>query len=325
MNRWIASFVVFTLLLSSCRESSAPPVPTASTPREGALAPAGPLVEGRSKFEVDFNGTKLALFTYKPKNWKGERMLCVMHGVLRNAEEYRDHSIGLGDRFDALVVAPLFDATRFPEPKYQRGGVLNEDGSAAKPEEWTYAWIPRLATAIRRRESKPDLKLWIIGHSAGGQFTMRMSAFQSAGVERFVAVNPGTDLSIFPRHNSVAGDRRIETVVLTRLKTPALVLLACLVFTGTSFPMHQALAEEPPQAQAKAKSKAANPGVSDAVTELTPAQFVKFHALLRPTAKEMRFGAIPWMFDLWEARKKAAALGKPLLILGASGNPCGTC
>jgi hypothetical protein len=112
---------------------------------------------------------------------------------------------------------------------------------------------------------------------------------------------------------------------LTKWKTAALVPAACLAFTGTGFLVHQALAEKPPQARAKAEPKAANQGVSDAVTDLAPAQFGKFHALLRPTAKEMRFGAIPWMFDLWEARKKAAALGKPLLILGASGNPCGTC
>ena len=112
---------------------------------------------------------------------------------------------------------------------------------------------------------------------------------------------------------------------LTKLKTAALVLPACLAFTGTGFLMHQALAEKPPRARAKAESKAPNQGVRDGVTELTPAQFAKFHALLRPKANEMRFGTIPWMFDLWEARQKAAAEGKPLLILGAAGNPCGTC
>ena len=44
---------------------------------------------------------------------------------------------------------------------------------------------------------------------------------------------------------------------LTKLKTAALVLLACLMFTGTSFLMRQARAEKPPQVQAKAGSKAA--------------------------------------------------------------------
>lgn len=104
--------------------------------------------------------------------------------------------------------------------------------------------------------------------------------------------------------------------MLTELKTAALVLAACLAVTGTGLLVPQ----KSLHAQAKAEPKAA-----DAITELTPSQFDKFHAFLRPRAKEMRFGEIPWMFDLWEARKKAAAEGKPLLILGSSGNPCGTC
>jgi hypothetical protein len=114
-------------------------------------------------------------------------------------------------------------------------------------------------------------------------------------------------------------------MVFTKLKTATPVLPACLVFAATSLLMHPALAETPSQARPKTGSKGASEGKTDAVTELTPAQFGKFHALLRPSAKEMRFGKIPWMFDLCEARKKAAAEGKPLLILGASGNPCGTC
>ena len=101
----------------------------------------------------------------------------------------------------------------------------------------------------------------------------------------------------------------------TRSKTAALAALACLAFAGAGHLSRQAGAEKPKE-QAQG---------GDAVTELTPAQFGKFHALLRPKAKETGFGKIPWMFDLWEAREKAAAEGKPLLILGAAGNPCGTC
>lgn len=38
------------------------------------------------------------------------------------------------------------------------------------------------------------MKYWIIGHSAGGQFVARMSAFQATGAERHVAANPGSHL-----------------------------------------------------------------------------------------------------------------------------------
>ena len=67
--------------------------------------------------------TNILCFVYKPEHWSGKRMILVHHGVLRNADEYRDDSIVLGDKFDALVVAPQFDKERFPGIKYQRGGI----------------------------------------------------------------------------------------------------------------------------------------------------------------------------------------------------------
>jgi poly(3-hydroxybutyrate) depolymerase len=158
-----------------------------------ALVPTD-IPQGSAELELDLQGTKLQVFTYKPEAWRGERMLLVFHGVLRNADEYRDHAKGMGDRFGALIVAPKFDADRFPSWRYQRGGIVGPGGKSQEPKDWTYALVPQLAAAIRARENKPSLKHWIIGHSAGGQFAMRMSAFQDTGAERIVAGNPGTDL-----------------------------------------------------------------------------------------------------------------------------------
>jgi poly(3-hydroxybutyrate) depolymerase len=158
----------------------------------GAPFQEGALPQGPAKVEIELSGTKLEVFTYKPASYSGEKMIMVFHGVLRNADEYRDHSKGMGDRFGALIVAPKFDAERFPSIKYQRGGILKPDGSAAPPEEWTYALIPKLFEAVKAREGKPNLKYWIIGHSAGGQFVARMAAFQDTGAERLVAANPSS-------------------------------------------------------------------------------------------------------------------------------------
>jgi len=153
----------------------------------------GSLSAGKSSVVLAL-GTDIECFIYKPARWSGERMLFVLHGTLRNADEYRDHAIPMGDRFDALIIAPCFDKERFPSIKYQRGGILEADGSAARPEDWTYAFIPKIAAAMREMERQPALKFWIIGHSAGGQFAMRMSGFLDTGAERVVAANPGTDL-----------------------------------------------------------------------------------------------------------------------------------
>lgn len=162
-------------------------------PKQQADAPSD-LGVGKSSLHIELPSVRLEAFAYRPESWDGKRMLMVLHGVLRNADEYRDHAVGMGDRFGMLVIAPCFDAERFPSRAYQRGGILREDGSAALPAEWTYARIPELAAAVRERTGRPELKHWILGHSAGGQFVLRMSAFQATGAERLVAANPGSVL-----------------------------------------------------------------------------------------------------------------------------------
>jgi hypothetical protein len=55
-------------------------------------------------------------------------------------------------------------------------------------------------------------------------------------------------------------------------------------------------------------------------------QFDRLHTLIKPRAGELRFHEIPWLLDVWEARKKAAAEGKPILVWsGAGGAPIGVC
>ena len=55
-------------------------------------------------------------------------------------------------------------------------------------------------------------------------------------------------------------------------------------------------------------------------------QFAKLFALIKPQPGELRFHEIPWLIDVWEARKKAAAEGKPILVWsGAGGSPVGVC
>lgn len=158
---------------------------------------------GPAKLDIPVRGTTLEVFTYKPKSYQGKRMIMVFHGTLRNADEYRDHAQAMGDRFGALIIAPKFDAERFPNRRYHRGGILKEDGAAAPQEEWTYPFIPALAEEIRMRERKPKMPYTLIGHSAGGQFLVRLAGFFDSGAERIVAVNPGSDL--FPTRDAPFG------------------------------------------------------------------------------------------------------------------------
>jgi len=155
------------------------------------LFSADPLPIGKSTVEVRYGEVSLKVFAYKPAGFRDGPMLMVFHGVLRNAEEYRDHSIAMGDRFGALVVAPHFDEKTFPLPKYQLGGIV-VDGKATPAEGRTGEYVNRIAKEIRRREGRADMPYSLIGHSGGGQFLVRLAAFVPTEAQRIVAANPGT-------------------------------------------------------------------------------------------------------------------------------------
>jgi hypothetical protein len=61
-------------------------------------------------------------------------------------------------------------------------------------------------------------------------------------------------------------------------------------------------------------------------TELSAKHFSALHALIRPQPNEARWLDIPWEIDVWRARKRAAAEGKPIFFLTGGGkSPLGDC
>ncbi len=59
------------------------------------------------------------------------------------------------------------------------------------------------------------------------------------------------------------------------------------------------------------------------VEPIAPAQFAKLHALIKPAADDEKWNEIPWLSSLWQARQKAAAEGKPILLWEMDGHPLG--
>jgi pimeloyl-ACP methyl ester carboxylesterase len=153
--------------------------------------------KGPGRIEVDLDRAKIDVFTYKPADYRDGPMLIVFHGTLRDADVYRDHAKELGDRLNMLVVAPKFDSKQFGRGMYQQGGLF-QDGKVAPREQWTWSLVPKIVDEVRRLEKRPDLPYYLIGHSAGGQFLVRLTAFAPTEARRVVAANPGSHL--FPNH-----------------------------------------------------------------------------------------------------------------------------
>lgn len=54
---------------------------------------------------------------------------------------------------------------------------------------------------------------------------------------------------------------------------------------------------------------------------VTPENYLRLHQLIQPTPEENHWKKIPWLTRLWDARIKAAAEGKPILLWEMDGNP----
>ncbi len=152
-----------------------------------------PSGDGQTEIAVGADRLPIDVFTYKPERYRDGPLVIVCHGVLRNAEEYRDHAKKLGDRLSALIIVPRFDAERFPLEGYQQGGVRKQ-GKVYPREQWTFSYIPEIAAEIRRREQRPQMPYYMFGHSAGGQFVERLAGFVDSGAVGLVSANPGTHL-----------------------------------------------------------------------------------------------------------------------------------
>jgi cyanophycinase len=154
---------------------------------------------GKGMSRVPFQDKVIRVFSYRASNYQDGPLLVVMHGMDRNAEDYRDRAVVLAERFGVLVVAPEFDLNQFPVEAYQRGGVtLN--GEVQPKESWTFQAVHEVVAAVRKLEQRADLPLYLVGHSAGGQILTRMAAFLPADAVRIVAANPGT--LIFPNRDA---------------------------------------------------------------------------------------------------------------------------
>jgi hypothetical protein len=62
---------------------------------------------------------------------------------------------------------------------------------------------------------------------------------------------------------------------------------------------------------------------TSAAPPLTGADATKLRAVIRPLDGEDSFDSIPWEVGLWDARKKAAAAGKPVFLWEMDGHPLG--
>lgn len=119
----------------------------------------------------------------------GSPVLFVMHGILRNGEDYRDQWVELADSHGFLLVVPEFSAKHWPGSRgYNLGNMRDEEGRPLPEEQWAFTVVEDLFDEVRRRFAVERETYTIYGHSAGAQFVHRFLLF--AADARFDAAIP---------------------------------------------------------------------------------------------------------------------------------------
>ena len=156
------------------------------------------IAEEQYKF-TNWDGVDLPVFVAKPgKINKATRLVVVMHGRKRNAEEYRDQWIEAAKDLNLLVVVPEFSEKNFPEVwGFNYGNVITPESEPIEKKLHAFSSISPLANeAIEKFELKSN-NWGIYGHGAGAHFVHRYVLHQpEANHTLAIAANLGWYLSM---------------------------------------------------------------------------------------------------------------------------------
>lgn len=133
-----------------------------------------------------------------PDDLKPEtRVLFVMHGVLRNGEEYRDAWLDLARKHRFLLVVPEFSEEHYwGSPHYHFGNVYRANGDTFEENEqadWSFSTIDAIFEEVRQQTGIEAETYTLYGHSAGAQFVHRLVLFHpEARFDLAIAANAGS-------------------------------------------------------------------------------------------------------------------------------------
>ena len=110
----------------------------------------------------------------------------------------------------------------------------------------------------------------------------------------------------------------VRTMLLSKLTNATALLLIAGAVVGTAGLIYT------PRASGQSEGAPSEP--LPPPPPISPEHFARLHRLIKPGPGELRFHEIPWLLDITQARKQAAAQGKPILVWsGAGGAPIGIC
>lgn len=136
-------------------------------------------------------------FIFVPKSLNPQtKVLIVMSGLQRNADEYLDSWKNWAAANDYIVVSPLFDEENWKGARsYNLGNVFTENegkGELNPKTKWSFTIVDDIQKTIHQDFALENSQFDIFGHSAGAQFVHRFLLFcPNANVRFAIAANAG--------------------------------------------------------------------------------------------------------------------------------------
>ncbi|HRH40909.1 MAG TPA: M20/M25/M40 family metallo-hydrolase [Pyrinomonadaceae bacterium] len=147
-------------------------------------------------FKSPGNPDVKVFYSAPPKLSPKTKVLIVMAGRQRDADNYIESWIEWSKKNDYLVLAPLFDEKNWVEPLgYNFGNIATgkeKDNTPNPKSKWAFTLIEQMFDYARNEFKLNATKYDLFGHSAGGQFVHRFMLFMPESRTRIaIAANPG--------------------------------------------------------------------------------------------------------------------------------------
>jgi hypothetical protein len=160
----------------------------------------------------------IQVFYHKPKSFNSNsKILLVIPGAGRNADDYRDSWIEASEKHSVLIVSPSYAEKQYNFGDYHLAGVVKvldlqtgisfEKGSNrvhmdesvdrfrinSNSEQWLFHDFDRLFVMVVKKVGSTQKGYDIFGHSAGGQILHRFALlFPNSKANRVLASNAGS-------------------------------------------------------------------------------------------------------------------------------------
>ncbi|WP_422104039.1 hypothetical protein [Winogradskyella sp.] len=175
----------------------------------------------------------IKVWTYKPESWKDQdKIVFVMHGGGRNADDYLDAWVELAKNNNLLIIAPEFENkfSKYTTNDYQEGNLFTFFGTKNPESEWAYTVVENIFDYIKSVNDITNSHYDIFGHSAGGQFVHRMIMIRpESRIGTAIAANAGfyslPDKNLAFPYGLKKTDIKLDNEIQTAYKKRLIILL----------------------------------------------------------------------------------------------------